>query len=96
MLFRTYISRCAAGKGRAILEGVGLQTEEKDMCYRNHPLDEEEAVQTGLIRWRNVNDSTSTWTVLLESMKYAGIAVQHIKSLKEEILKGAVCQLNVL
>ena len=91
MLFRTFVSKCAAGKGRAILEGVGLPAEVRDMCYTNHPLDEEEAVQSGLIRWRDRSGNSPTWTVLLESMKYAEIGVQHITKLKEELLKGAVC-----
>ena len=91
MLFRTFVSKCAARKGRAILEGVGLPAVVRDMCYTNHPLDEEEAVQSGLIRWRNGSGNSPTWTVLLESMTYAEIGVQHIKKLKEELLKGAVC-----
>ena len=94
MLFRTFISKCAAGKGRAILEGVGLSAEARDMCYNNHPLNEEEAVQAGLIKWRNGGGNSPTWTVLLGSMEYAEIAVQHINKLKEELLKGAVCLLH--
>lgn len=94
--FREYVSRCAAGKGRAVLEGVGLETEAKEMCYKNHSLNEEEAVQTGLIYWRNKKGDTATWTVLLKSMKYAEIAVQKINELEKEILKGAVGQLNFM
>ena len=90
MLFRIFVSECAAGKGRAILEGVGLSAEARDMCYTNHPLNEEEAVQSGLIKWRNGGGNSPTWAVLLESMKYAKIGMQHIKKLKEEVLKGAV------
>ena len=95
MLFRRYVSRCAAGKGRAVLEGVGLDSEAKEMCYKNHALDEEEAVQTGLTKWRNVSGDTATWEVLLSSMKYAEIGVQHINNLKQEVLKGADWQRDV-
>ena len=33
MLFRRYVSRTAAGSGRAVLEGVGLSHEAIQMCY---------------------------------------------------------------
>ena len=90
MLFRTYISKVAATKGRAILEGVGLPAEAIEMCYTNHPLNVEEAVQSGLIKWRDGGGSSATWTVLLKAMKYAKIGLQLIRKLKEELLKGAV------
>ena len=92
MLFRIHVSKIAARKGRAILEGVGLPTEVRETCYANHPSDVEEAVQSGLIKWRNGGGSSPTWTVLLNAMEYAEIAVQHITKLKEELLKGAVFQ----
>ena len=90
MLLRKFVSRNAAGKGRAILEGVGLSSEAREMCYKDHPLNEEEAVQSGLIKWRDGNGETPTWTVLLRAMEYAEIGVQHIRNLKEELIKG-VC-----
>ena len=96
MLFRRYVSENAAVKGRAILEGVGLPAEVRDTCFTNHPLNVEEAVQSGLIKWRNGGGSSPTWAVLLNAMEYAKIGVQHISELKEELLKGAVCQLVVL
>ena len=89
MLLRAFVSRNAAGKGRALLEGVGLSSEVRDMCYTYHPLNEEEAVQSGLIKWRDGNGETPTWTVLLSAMEYAGVGVQHIRKLKEELVKGA-------
>ena len=49
--FRKYVSRKAATKGRAVLEGVGLLTETMDACFTSRPLDEEGAVQAGLTRW---------------------------------------------
>ena len=45
ILFRKYVSRKAATKGRAVLEGVGLLTETIDACFSTHPQDEEGAVQ---------------------------------------------------
>ena len=92
MLFRIHVSKIAARKGRAILEGVGLPAEVRDTCYANHPSDVEEAVQSGLIKWRNGGGSSPTWRVLLNAMEYAEIGMQHIRKLKEELLKGAVFQ----
>ena len=90
MLFRTFVSRKATGKGRAILEGVGLLPEVIDMCYVDHPQQEEEAVQSGLLTWRNGGGDEPTWAILLEAMKYAEYEVQHVTSLEEELLKGAL------
>ena len=84
MLFRTYVNRNAAGKGRAVLEGVGLLTETIDACFTSHPQDEEEAVQTGLIRWSGgQGHQPPTWKVLISAMEYAKIAQQHIEDLKK-------------
>ena len=63
------------------------------MCYTKHPLNEEEAVQTGLIEWKNGNGDSPTWTVLVKAMEHARIPVQQITKLKEELLKGAHSQL---
>ena len=90
MVLRMFVSRNAAGKGRAILEGVGLPGEIRDMCYTNNASNEEEAVQAGLMKWKDGRGSSATWMVLLEAMKYAEISVQHITRLKEELLTGAV------
>ena len=90
MLFRTHVSKIAAAKGRAILEGVGLPAAARDTCYANHPSDVEEAVQSGLIKWRDSGESSCTWAVLLNAMEYAEVGVQRIRKLKEELLKGAV------
>ena len=90
MLFRRFVSRNAAGRGRAVLEGVGLSSEAIRMCYSNSLHDEEEAVQSGLNRWKDGEGVTpATWNVLFEAMDYGGIAVQHITSLEEELLKGS-------
>ena len=84
------MSRNAAGKGRAVLEGVGLSSATIKMCYANSPHNEEEAVQSGLNRWRDGEGASPTWAVLLKAMNYAEIGVQHITALEEEVLKGTV------
>ena len=88
ILFRKYVSRRAGGKGRAVLDGVGLSAETIEVCFRSHPFDGEEAVQEGLVRW--INSTQPTWEVLIKAMEYAGIAPQHIQSLKATLsLHGA-------
>ena len=57
------------------------------MCYENHPSNIEEAVQAGLKEWsKGLCSKPPTWKVLLDAMDYAGIARQHIASLKAELL----------
>ena len=88
MLFRKYVSRTAAGSGRAVLEGVGLPYETIEMCYKNSSQNEEEAIQCGLMKWRDGGGDHPTWLVLIEAMDYARIGKQHIEAMKEELLKG--------
>ena len=88
-MFRTFVSRVAAGKGRAVLEGLGLPEGMRDMCFVNNPSNVEEAIQCGLLQWKNGRGYSPTWEVLLEAMTYAEVAVQDVEKLKEEILKGA-------
>ena len=87
ILLRAYVSRNSAGKGRALLESVGLKPAEIDMCYANHPRNVEEAVQTGLNKWIE-KDLPKTWKVLVGAMEHAEIAVQDITELKEQLKKG--------
>ena len=91
MLFRMYVSRKTAGKGRAVLEGVGLDSYTVELCFRANPLDEEQAVQEGLTRWiEGLSTQPPTWGVLIKAMEYAGIAQQHIQGLKATLgLHGA-------
>ena len=86
------MSRTAAGSGRAVLEGVGLTHEMIKMCYMDSPQTEEEAIQSGLMKWRNGSGDSTTWAVLIEAMDYAQIGTQHIEAMKKELLKGEVCQ----
>ncbi len=86
MLFRTYVSRKAATKGRAVLEGVELLTETIDACFSSHPLDEEGAVQAGLVKWSDGQGlQPPTWQVLLEAMTFAQIAQEHVQGLKKTL-----------
>ena len=57
------------------------------MCYENHPSNIEEAVQAGLKEWSDgLCKKPPMWKVLLDAMDYAGVARQHIASLKAELL----------
>ena len=86
ILFRTYVSRTSAGKGRAVLERVGLAPETIEACYVSHPGKEEEAVQAGLNKWAEGHHGYSpTWRVLLDAMVYAGVGQQHCQGLREEL-----------
>ena len=86
ILFRKYVNKKAATKGRAVLEGVGLLTETIDACFTSHPLDEEGAVQAGLTRWSGGQScQPPTWEVLISAMEYAKIAQQHIEELRKAL-----------
>ena len=86
ILFRKYVSRTSAEKGRAVLEGIGLAPETIKACYSSHPLNEEEAVQAGLNKWAEGHHGYSpTWRVLLDAMVYAGVAQQHCQGLRKEL-----------
>ena len=92
MLFRKYVSRKAATKGRAVLEGVGLLTETINACFSSHPLNEEGAVQAGLTEWSGgQSHQPPTWEVLTAAMEYANIAQQHIEDLRKELCTRLVC-----
>ena len=84
MLLRRYVSQQAWGKGRALLEVLGLSGAEIAKCYGMHPLNEEESVQQGLQVWVEGGTNT-TWDTLLKAMEAAGIAVQQRDRLKEEL-----------
>ena len=86
MLFRKNVSRRAAGKGRAVLEGVGLDSAAIRACFEDHPLEAEEAVQSGLTKWiEGKGLQPPIWQVLFDAMTYAGIAQQHIRDLKTDL-----------
>ena len=85
VLFRKYVSRQGAGKGKAILEWVGLSPQEIKLCYQSNPSSEEEAIQDGLIKWWETGGDRCTWQVLLDAMKFAHITQQHCTELVEEL-----------
>ena len=78
------MSQQAWGKGRALLEALGLSGAQIAECYGMHPLNEKEAVQHGLQVWLEGGTNT-TWEALLEAMDTAKIDVQQREGLKEEL-----------
>ena len=85
-LFRKHVSKRAAGKGRAVLEGVWLDAATIEACFRNNPLDEEAAVQAGLVKWvEGTGRQPPTWGALLEAMEDAEIAQEHFLNLKTDL-----------
>ena len=86
MLFRKHVSKRAAGKGRAVLEGVWLDAATIEACFRNNPQDVEEAVQAGLTKWvEGKGRQPPTWGGLVEAMEYAEIESKHIEALKASL-----------
>ena len=78
------MSQQAWGKGRALLEALGLSAAQIAECYGMHPLNEKEAVQHGLQVWMEGGANT-TWEALLEAMETAEIDVQQREGFKEEL-----------
>ena len=86
MLFRIHMSRKAAGKTKAVLEGLGLDITTIRACETAHHLNDEEIVQDGLIRWcGGKGTQPPTWNVLITTMEYAEIAQQDIEELKQKL-----------
>ena len=85
-LFRIHVSRKAARKAKAVLEGLGLDQNTIDACETAHPLNDEEIVQDGLTRWcGGKGTQPPTWNVLIDAMDYAEIAQQDIEELKQKL-----------
>ena len=82
------MSRQAWGKGRALLEALGLTRPQIAKYYGMYPLNEEESVQDGLQAWIG-GDINATWRDLLEAMKTAEIAIQQRDGLKKELYSSA-------
>ena len=86
MLFRTFVSKKAAGKADAVLEGVGLDVTTIRACEAAHRFDDEKIVQEGLIKWCGGRGTQPpTWNVLITAMEYAEIAQQDIGELKQKL-----------
>ena len=92
ILFRMYVSSKAAAKGKAVLEGVGLDSDTIENCFLNNPSNCEEAVQDGLNKWKDSpsKDFPPTWKVLIAAMWIAGVAQKHIDDLKAELSRKPV------
>ena len=88
VLLRTYVSRQACGKGRALLEALGLTRAQIAGCYYIQPQEEEDSVQKGLQTWidRNIN---ATWRDVLDAMETAEIAIQPRDKLKKKLYSSA-------
>ena len=86
-LFRKYVSRNAFSKGRAVLEWVGLDPEVVNHCYGSPTLDEEAAIQKGMLKWRETHGNVPLIVAspILEAMKFADIVQQHCSELVEEL-----------
>ncbi len=101
MLFRKHVSRRAADKGRAVLEGAGLDGPTIQTCFVNHPQDVEGFVHTGLTKWSGGQGlQPPTWKVLLQAMSDAEMAQQDIRDLETvlSLPKGTLsilCDLSV-
>ena len=81
------MSRKASGKVKAVLEGVELDPETIKACISGNPNNEEEAVQDGLMKWKEGQGiQPPTWAVLVEAMDYARIDQDSIQGLKEKLL----------
>ena len=86
MLFRIHVSRKAARKAKAVLEGLGLDQNTIDACISAHPSSDEEIVQEGLTKWcGGKGTQPPTWSVLIAAMDYADIAQQDIGELKQKL-----------
>ena len=76
----------AAGKGKAVLDALGLSADSSKACFNNHPGNEEEAVQAGLTKWvEGQGKQPPTWGVLLAAMEREGTMSQHIGGLKKDL-----------
>ena len=83
---RKYVSKRAAGKARALLEALELDAATIQACVTANPLNDENTVQDGLIKWiGRKGTEPPTWSVLIEAMEYAEIAQQDITALKEAL-----------
>ena len=57
-----------------------------EACFNDNPLDEEAAVQAGVIKWAGgKGHQPPTWEILLEAMMFAEIAQQYIQGIKKDL-----------
>ena len=80
------MSRAAADKGRAVLEGVDFKAAQITACFSAHPQNEEESIQKGLIKWSGgQGHQPPTWAVLPKAMSYAKVAQEYIQGLETDL-----------
>ena len=85
-LFRIHVSRKAARKAKAVLEGLGLDQPTINACVTAHPFDDQAIGQDGLTRWcGGKGRQPPTWGTLIQAMEYAQIDQQDVQGLKEEL-----------
>ena len=85
-LMRKNVSKAAGTQGKAVLEELGLEEVTITSCFQNNPLNSEEAVQGGLVKWSGGHAKKSpTWSVLLKAMEDAGIDKKYTKNIKRSL-----------
>ena len=72
---------------RAVLEGVGLDQHIIMTCCRSNQIDDEEAVQGGLIKWTHGSRQVFPCTYLGSAMEYVEFNQQYIAGLKAALLR---------
>ena len=85
-LMRKNVSRAAGTQGKAVLGELGLEEATIAACFQDNPMNTEEAVQSGLVKWSGgqgkKRNKPPTWSVLLKAMEEAGLHEKYTKSLK--------------
>ena len=85
-LMRKNVSRAAGTQWKAVLEELGLEEATITSCFQNNPMNFEEAVQSGLVKWSGGHAKKSpTWSVLLKAMDEAGIHEKYTENLKRSL-----------
>lgn len=77
------MSSKAVGKGKALLEALGLTRSQRAQCYSRNPGEEVEAIQEGLEDW--IGSVDPTWGDLLTAMETAEISIQDRNDLKKRL-----------
>ena len=86
MFLRKHVSRKAVGKGRALLEVLLCNEAEIGACFKDNHLDEEGAVQAGIIKWiGGMGHQPPTWETLLKAMDVANFAQQDVQILEKDL-----------
>ena len=85
-LMRKNVSRAAGTLDKAVLGELGLEQATITRCFQDNPLNSEEAVQSGLVKWSGGHATKPpTWSVLLKALEVAGIAKKYTENLKRSL-----------